>query len=488
MALGVLRLQDRQRIALFVRKDPFERFVSCFVYVPRDRYNTELRLRFQKILEASFAGEAAAFSSHFGEETALVRLHIIIRTNPGQIPAYSIPDITAQLAEAGRTFSDRLKDALIASEGEDRGLVAWRRYADAFSGAYRERFGPEAAVEDIAKIETVLSDGVPLALNLYRDVDSADEELRFRVFNKANPLPLSDVLPMLEALGLRVISEVGVRDRAGGRRCQGLDARLRDDLAGRHRSRSRQGQAAVRGRFRRRVGRHGRERRVQPPRRRGGPVGARGQRAARLCQVPAPGRHPVQPAVYGETCWRRYPQIARRIVDLFHTMHDPKARKDAEVRSRGLLVELDHLFDAVTSLDDDRILRRFLNLVRVTLRTNYFQPAERPAQAVDLVQARQPPGRRAAAAAPAGRGLRLQPARRGDPSARRQGRARRHPLVRSPRGFPHRDPRPDEGADGQERGHRAGRLEGRLLRQASAGAGSGARGGHRPRRSSATRS
>jgi glutamate dehydrogenase len=374
MALGVLRLQDRQRIALFVRKDSFERFVSCFVYVPRDRYNTELRLRFQKILERSFNGATTAFSSHFGEETALVRLHVIIRTSPGQIPGYTVPDITRQLTEAGRTFSDRLKDALIASEGEDRGLVAWRRYADAFPVAYRERFAPEAAAEDIAKVETVLTDGVSLAMNLYRDVDSPEEELRFRVFHKATPLPLSDVLPMLEALGLRVISESAFEVAPAGSEARvwmhdfamTVPAGTVVDL-GKVKPLFEDAFAGV---WAGTVESDGFNRLVV----------AAGLSAREVSVLRAYAKYLRQVGIpfsqaYMENVLGRYPQIARRIVDLFHTMHDPKARKDAEVRGRGLLVELDHLFDAVTSLDDDRILRRFLNLVRVTLRTNYFQPA-----------------------------------------------------------------------------------------------------------------
>jgi glutamate dehydrogenase len=375
MSLGVLRLQDRQRIALFVRRDSFERFMSCFVYVPRDRYTTELRLRFQKILEASFAGSTVAFASHFGEETALVRVHIVIRTTPGEIPAYSIPEIVARLTEAARTFSDRLRDALIQSEGEERGLSAWRRYADAFPVEYRERFGPEAAVADIAKIETVLGEEAPLALNLYRVVDAPDEELRFRVFHKAAPLPLSDVLPMLEAFGLRVISESAYEIAPAG---SGAKVWMHDFAMSLP-----QGQSADLGRIKPlfedafagiwagTVESDGFNRLVIAAQLDAREVSVLRAYAKYLRQAAIPFSQP-----YMESALGRYPQIARRLVDLFKVLHDPARRADAEVKSRGLLVELDHLFDGVFSLDDDRILRRFLNLIRVTLRTNYFQSVD----------------------------------------------------------------------------------------------------------------
>jgi glutamate dehydrogenase len=372
MALGVLRLQDRQRIALFVRKDSFERFVSCFVYVPRDRYTTELRLRFQKILEQSFNGSTAAFASHFGEETALVRVHIVIRTVPGKIPAYSIPEIVARLTETARTFADRLRDALIHGEGEERGMAAWRRYAEAFPVGYRDRFGPEAAVDDIAKAESVLGDQTQLALNLYRDVDAPEEELRFRVFHKTTPLPLSDVLPMLEALGLRVISESAYAIAPSGSAAkiwmhdfaltmpagQSVDLGKIKPLF----------EDAFAGIWSGAIESDGFNRLVIAAQLDAREVSVLRAYAKYLRQAAIPFSQP-----YMESAVGRYPQIARRIVDLFKVLHDPAKQADAEVKSRGLLVELEHLFDSVTSLDDDRILRRFLNLVRVTLRTNYFQ-------------------------------------------------------------------------------------------------------------------
>ncbi|HEX2115683.1 MAG TPA: NAD-glutamate dehydrogenase, partial [Alphaproteobacteria bacterium] len=330
------------------------------------------RLRFQKILESSFAGNTVAFASHFGEETALVRVHIVIRTTPGQIPPYSIPEIVARLTEAARTFSDRLRDALIHAEGEERGLGAWRRYAEAFPVGYRDRFGPEAAVDDIGKIDSVLSGAEALALNLYRDVDAPDEELRFRIFHKATPLPLSDVLPMLEALGLRVISESAYEIAPAGSDAkawmhdftltlptgQSIDLGKIKPLF----------EDAFAGIWAGAIESDGFNKLVIAAQLGAREVSVLRAYAKYLRQAAIPFSQP-----YMESALGRYPQIARRIIDLFKVLHDPAARRDAEVKSRGLLVEIEHLFDAVTSLDDDRILRRFLNLVRVTLRTNYFQ-------------------------------------------------------------------------------------------------------------------
>ena len=168
------------------------------------------------------------------------------------------------------------------------------------------------------------------------------------------------------------------------------------------------------------------------------------------------------------------PQIVLLLVSLFAARLHPDAPRSA-TRPRSPR-ELESQIDAVQSLDEDRILRSFLAVVEAILRTNYYQRRRRrPPEAVSRLQARPGAAPDAAAAAAALRDLRLLAARRGRPSARRQGRARRAALVRSPRGLPHRDPRADEGADGQERADRPGRLQGRVRRQAPARGPAGAR-------------
>ena len=112
ISLGILHLQERQRIALFVRRDPFERFVSCLIYVPRERFNTSLRLRFQEILEQAYEGKVTAYTTHMTDEV-LGRLHVVVQTKPGAIPNVPTAEVEARLVEAGRSWSDDLQEALI---------------------------------------------------------------------------------------------------------------------------------------------------------------------------------------------------------------------------------------------------------------------------------------------------------------------------------------------------------------------------------------
>lgn len=92
IAIGVLHLQERQRTALFVRRDPFERFMTCLVYVPRDRYDTDLRRRIQAILERAFDGTCSAFFTQLAE-SVLARVQFVIETKPGGIPDYDVGEI-----------------------------------------------------------------------------------------------------------------------------------------------------------------------------------------------------------------------------------------------------------------------------------------------------------------------------------------------------------------------------------------------------------
>ena len=129
--LGILHLQERQRVALFIRRDDFERYISLLIYIPRDRYSTALREQMQAILEKDFFGEMASFTTELGD-SPLVRLHMIIRTAAGSIPDYDAETIEDQLLEAARSWPDHLQEALVAAHGEERGQRLLRRYGDGF--------------------------------------------------------------------------------------------------------------------------------------------------------------------------------------------------------------------------------------------------------------------------------------------------------------------------------------------------------------------
>jgi glutamate dehydrogenase len=367
-AMGILNLQERQRIALFVRRDPLERFVSCLVYVPRDRYNTELRRRMGTILEEAYGGRIAGFQTQL-DESVLARVHYMIRTEGGGIPAVDRAEIERRLVEAGRTWGDRLQETLVAAHGEEAGLALVRRYGQAFPTSYQERTPAAAALADIARLEEVAG-GRPMVVALGSSSDKPDV-LELKVVKADDPVALSDILPVLENMDLRVIGEVPHQLHVDADRVVSIQ-----DFELRCRSGTKLDIAAARVRFEEAFSRvwsgemesDGFNRLVL--------LAGLAWRQVVILRTYAKvmrqaGSSFSQP--YMEDTLARHPAIAALLVRLFETRFDPAARDGADLRSIALLQEIDHLLDAVTNLDEDRILRSFLLLVQKSLRTNYYQ-------------------------------------------------------------------------------------------------------------------
>ncbi|MDE1148875.1 MAG: NAD-glutamate dehydrogenase [Azospirillaceae bacterium] len=377
IAMGVLHLQDRQRVALFVRKDPFERFVSALIYVPRDRYDTDLRLKLQGILEGAFEGRTTQYHVMLSE-SALARAHVIIQTTPGKVPDVDVRDVEESLIEASRGWGERLQQALIDAKGEEAGLRLARRYRKGtLAEGYRETYSPETAVMDIERLEAVAATG-RIALNLHRPVEAEPHELFFKAYHDGTPVQLSQALPMLEDLGLKILAEGGPYEvRLPGRDKSIWIQDFEMEMAN--------GQAVeldtVKGAFEDAFMRvwtgeaqtDGFNKLV---------LGA-GLAWRDVTMVRAYAKYLRQARFdfsqsYIEDTLAAHVGITKLLVRLFHLAHDPAVleklgREKVDSQRAGLVIEIDHALDQVTNLDEDRILRRMLNLIRVTLRTNFFQ-------------------------------------------------------------------------------------------------------------------
>ena len=368
--LGILHLQDRQRVALFVRQDDFERFMSCLVFVPRDRYTTDLRLRMQAILEEAFAGPVAAHFAQLGD-SPLARLHIIVSTTPGAIPRYDTGDLETRLVEAARSWTDHLQDALTAAHGEQVGLRLCQRYQNAFPAAYRERFDAEAALADIETVEQVLESG-ELGLHLYCDDGAAPNEVSFKIYHPRTAIPLSDVLPMLEHMGLKVDAEIPYRIAP-----EGGDAVMIHDFGLETRSGADVKLDEVREIFHDAFSRVWRGE-MQSDGFNGLVLGA-GLAWREVVIVRAFCKYLLQAGItfsqaYMEQSLASNAALTRLIVRYFNSLFDPALAKDGERRATSVRRSFIKGLDDVVSADEDRILRRFINLVDCTLRTNFFQP------------------------------------------------------------------------------------------------------------------
>ena len=369
--LGMLQLEERQRIKLFVHPDPYGRYVSCLVFVPRDRYDTELREAMQQIVADGFGGPVTAYYTQL-TDAPLARLHFIVKTVPGVAAPQSVAEIEERLVQAGREWSDDLRRYLVQRHGEERGLILHRSQGEAFPPAYREQFDAIDAVSDVARIEAALETD-KIGMHLYRARDASEDEIRFKLYHRNTPLPLSDVLPMLENMGLKVIDEVphrivprdagdevwihdfGLVTRSGAP----VDVEKVKELFEDAFARVWSGETQNDGFNKLILG-----------------AGLAWRQVVILrayCKFLLQATIPFSQAYMEETLAGN-PAVTRMIIDLFESLFDPAAQDGAvNARSDRLRRRIDQALEAVAVLDEDRILRRFVNVVESTLRTNYYQ-------------------------------------------------------------------------------------------------------------------
>jgi glutamate dehydrogenase len=366
-ALGILHLGERQRLRLFVRRDGFERYCVCLIYAPREHYTTDLRRKWQALLTQAFNGVSSEFNV-FLSESVLARILITVRTIPGKIPPYDVPELEGRLAAASRRWGDDLRQALLDTLGEARGNHVCRRFAAAFPAAYREDYPPRNAVPDIETMERALASG-ELGMNLYRPVEAPPGTLRFKLFHPGRPAVLSDSLPMLERMGLSVleqrpyriapegtppvwIEDLGLATRDGTE--IEIDA-LRDDFEDTF------------GRvFAGAVENDGFNRLVLAARLDADEIVVLRAYAKYLHQIAFPLSQS-----FIESTLAANPEIARMLVNLFRLRFDPE-RADEEAAASQMRA-LEAALDRVDNLNEDRVLRQYLALVRATLRTNHWR-------------------------------------------------------------------------------------------------------------------
>ncbi len=205
LGIGILDLQERSQTRLFIRRERFGRFFSCLVFIPRDRFNTENRLKIQNILKRTLKGQTIDFAVQVGESN-LARVHVVVRPKEYSATDVDIEKIEEKIKLAIRRWDDELEEILVKTHGSEQGGLWAKQFAKAFPASYVEDVSPQVAHFDVANLAKLASDD-DLALSLYRPKTRDTSILRFKIFKQTQPIPLSDVLPMLENLGTRIVSE-----------------------------------------------------------------------------------------------------------------------------------------------------------------------------------------------------------------------------------------------------------------------------------------
>ncbi len=406
IATGIIDLKERPRARLFVRRDRYERFFSCLAFVPRDRFNTTVRKRIESMLYEAFHG-VHLDSSLLMAESALTRLHITVRPKPGDHPQYDLDELETRLVHAVRDWRDDLRTRLVDELGEVEGSMLAHRFADVLPAGYIEQVTPEIAARDV-QVLNGLDEDSGARMSLYR----SGKQLRFKVYRMGGDIALSDVLPQLENLGMRVHTERVYQMELDGRQLsiQDLEVEPVLDLAfdveavGNHFERAFENVWLGRAEsddFNRLV------------------LGAfLDWRQVAMLRGYCKYLQQVGIAFsqsYMEETLNRYPAIANLLVELFNAKFDParETRDDAQRQEAGeqLRRELEvlvpagtvdkhptfiddtvaaltkprdeqvhvyweaikALLDGVASLDDERIIKSYMDIIRATTRTSFFQ-------------------------------------------------------------------------------------------------------------------
>jgi len=367
MAMGILQIHERRQIRIFVRKDSSEHFFSCLVYAPRDIYSTAFRIKVETILKEALGCDQSDFHTYFSE-SILARTQFTLRNSQGNVSANTdLATIEKLVSQASRSWHDELKIALIEKLGEEQGMNAFNQVGVNFPAGYCDMFSARTGVADIGYMMQ-LTPADPLSLSFYRQLENEGNELNLTLYNLQEPLPLSDVLPVLEHLGLRVIDEHPYQIKAGDGVVWLHDFNLvytgSDEINVKdHRVSFQQAYLAI---WNKRASSDNFNRLIL-----GAKLGWRDvvllrAYAAYMKQI----RFPISTDAIIATL-NNHAVIAEQLVKLFHAYFDPKkaSAKSAEKIEAGLIAS----FDGVSSLTEDRVLRQYLALIKGTVRTNFFQ-------------------------------------------------------------------------------------------------------------------
>jgi len=369
-ALAILQLDERPRVRVLARRDRFDRFVSVLVYVPRERYDSQIRAKIGTYLANAFIGRVSAFYPYFPDEGPLVRVHFIIGRSGGPTPNIERATLERDVEAIIRTWSDGFGEALALLNPPDKLREIFARYRDAFSEGFHEAYAPAVAAGDVRVIEG-LSDQRPLGVDFHHRLEEDQQSVGLKVWSFARPLPLSERVPVLENMGFRVVDErtyhiepqghagVWLHDMlltradggmidldAGGAQLETAFLMVMRGVAENDGYNALTLHAGVAWRD----------------------VALIRTLSRFLRQIRVPYSQD-----YMWTTLVKHTGIAAGIVELFHTRFDPRAESGRSDKQKMIAARLEEGLQKVESLDEDRILRHFINAVQSAIRTNFYQ-------------------------------------------------------------------------------------------------------------------
>ena len=381
ISIGILHIRERPWVKLFVRTDIFGRFVTCIIYAPRENYSTEMRKKFQNILRQVFEAVDISFNTNFSE-SILVRVCIVLKVSPEKPIKFDLEDVQRRLVEVCRSWDDEFHNALNDTLGEEKGALAASNYSNGLSNSYKEDFLPRVAVSDVLHIHK-MDEKHPLELSFYHAVEDPEGTFRFKLFHLGHLIPLSDVIPVLENLGLRILGERPYEVKKGKELvwihdfsvCYGEGMNI---SLGQVKESFQSAFVQIWGGA---VESDGFNRLVLGAKLNWQEITILRAYAKYLKQVGFPFSQ-----LYMEEALVKNPHITAQLVHLFKSRFNPFDRSADDSDQETKVVDKLRLeLDKVENLDEDRILRRVMDVMMGTIRTNYFQWCDAPGESPCLV-------------------------------------------------------------------------------------------------------
>ncbi|MBK8973188.1 MAG: NAD-glutamate dehydrogenase [Hahellaceae bacterium] len=371
-ALSILYIQERRKIRLFLREDVYGHFINALIFVPRDIYSTDLRLTITDILIEATGATDVDFTTYFSE-SVLARTQLSLKVPVDGKRKLNVRELENKIIAAAQSWQDGLGEALNEAHGEELANTYGLLYAHAFESSYREKFSPRRAVVDIDHI-VALSEANPIGMSFYRALEEDETFLHFKLFHRDQQVPLSDVLPLFENLGLRVIGEHPylAEDRNGrvtwihDFSLQSSDGiiidiqKIRDHFEELfHRVWSGEAENDIFNRLVVKAEMDWRE------------IAMFRAYARYMRQI----RFSYSQDFIANTL-TNHVSITKALQEMFEARFNPDAVRSegqCEAAQKKLEIEINEALEAVDNLSEDRVLRRYMELIKATLRTNYYQ-------------------------------------------------------------------------------------------------------------------
>lgn len=370
MSMGIYHMQERRCIRLFHRIDLYHRFISCLVYVPKDLFTTELRRTMQLILMKSFDASEVSFSTYFGE-SVLARIHFIFRIDPKTNVDFDFKAIEHRLIEAGRSWFEDFQSLLFGAFGEEKANYLFNKYRYAIPPVYTASFNPRVALIDVKQIEEIYGKKNNLGLNFSRPLGESQQSFRLKIYQNDSTMPLSEALPIIENLGLKAISE-----RPYTFKFADDEEVWINDFSMFYANGSLVNIEEIKELFQNafscvwfgEVENDGFNQLVL----------SAGLNSRQVVILRMYAKYFKQ---IGFTFSQEYIEkslgvhflIAKKLVKLFEIRFLPEFSKNRDTEFENLINEIEKDLDAVTNLDDDKIIRQYIAAIKATLRTNYYQ-------------------------------------------------------------------------------------------------------------------